>query len=44
MTIMLYYDIIGSQAHVIMLHEVGMLSKNELIKILKSMDQLVEGC
>ncbi|MBA3749524.1 MAG: argininosuccinate lyase [Nitrosopumilus sp.] len=32
---LLYYDILGSQAHVIMLYEVGILSKNELKKILK---------
>ncbi len=29
---LLYYDIIGSQAHVVMLYEVGILSKNELKK------------
>lgn len=39
---LLYYDLIGSQAHVIMLHEAGVLSKNELIKILKSMDSLLK--
>ncbi len=33
---LLYYDIIGSQAHVVMLYEVGVLSKDELKKILKS--------
>jgi argininosuccinate lyase len=38
---LLYYDVIGSQAHVIMLHEAGVLSKNELKKILKSMDSLL---
>ena len=32
---LLYYDILGSQAHVIMLYEIGILSKNELKKILK---------
>jgi argininosuccinate lyase len=39
---LLYYDLIGSQAHVIMLHEAGVLSKNELIKILRSMDSLLK--
>jgi argininosuccinate lyase len=38
---LLYYDVIGSQAHVIMLHEAGVLSKNELKKILKSMISLL---
>lgn len=36
-----YYDIFGSQAHVIMLYEVGILAKKELIAILKGMDQLL---
>jgi argininosuccinate lyase len=40
--ILLYYDILGSQAHVIMLYEVGILSKNELKKILKSTDSLLK--
>ncbi|MDQ6723563.1 MAG: argininosuccinate lyase [Thermoproteota archaeon] len=39
---LLYYDILGSQAHVIMLFEVGILSKNELKKILKSTDSLLK--
>ena len=34
--------LLGSEAHVIMLHEAGVLSKNELIKILKSMDSLLK--
>ena len=36
-----YYDIFGSQAHVIMLYEVGILAKKELIAILKGMDQIL---
>ena len=40
---LLYYDILGSQAHVIMLYEVGILSKNELKKILKSTDSLLKN-
>jgi argininosuccinate lyase len=40
--VLLYYDILGSQAHVIMLYEVGILSKSELKKILKSMDSLLK--
>ena len=40
---LLYYDILGSQAHVIMLHEVGILSKDELKKILKSTDQILKN-
>jgi argininosuccinate lyase len=40
--ILLYYDILGSQAHVIMLYEVGILTKNELKKILKSTDSLLK--
>lgn len=36
-----YYDILGSQAHVIMLYEAGILSKDELTTILKSMEQLM---
>ncbi len=39
---LLYYDILGSQAHVIMLYEIGILSKNELKKILKSTDSLLK--
>jgi argininosuccinate lyase len=39
---LLYYDILGSQAHVVMLYEVGVLSKNELQKILKSADSLLK--
>ncbi len=33
---LLNYDILGSQAHVLMLYEIGILSKIELQKILKS--------
>src|SRR5919107_4944727 len=40
---LLYYDLIGSQAHVVMLYEVGVLSKNELIKILKSTNILINN-
>jgi argininosuccinate lyase len=40
---LLYYDILGSQAHVIMLYEVGILSKNELKKVLKSTDSLLKN-
>ena len=36
-----YYDILGSQAHVIMLYEVGILTKKELVAILKGMDHLL---
>lgn len=36
-----YYDILGSQAHVIMLYEVGILAKKELIAILKGLEQLL---
>ena len=36
-----YYDILGSQAHVIMLYEVGILAKKELVTILKGMDHLL---
>ncbi len=36
-----YYDILGSQAHVIMLYEVGILAKKELVAILKGMDHLL---
>src|SRR4029078_801692 len=36
-----YYDILGSQAHVIMLYEVGILTKIELVAILKGLDHLL---
>jgi argininosuccinate lyase len=39
---LLYYDILGSQAHVIMLYEIGILSKDELKKILKSTDMILK--
>src|ERR671926_53863 len=35
----LYYDIIGSQAHSIMLHEMGHITKDELTKILSALDE-----
>lgn len=35
-----YYDLLGSQAHVVMLYEVGILSKDELVSILKGIDLL----
>src|SRR5712692_2654832 len=38
--LLLYYDIIGSQAHVIMLHEIGYLKKSESKKILKVLDEI----
>jgi argininosuccinate lyase len=41
--VLFYYDILGSQAHVIMLYEVGILSKNELKKVLKSTDSLLKN-
>jgi argininosuccinate lyase len=34
------YDILGSQAHTIMLHEVQLLSKGEVRKILKALEEL----
>jgi argininosuccinate lyase len=34
-----YYDIIGSEAHVIMLHEIGYLSKGELVDILTALEE-----
>ncbi|MGN6708583.1 MAG: argininosuccinate lyase, partial [Candidatus Nitrosocosmicus sp.] len=39
----LYYDILGSQAHVIMLYEIGILSKNELKKILNSTNRILKN-
>jgi argininosuccinate lyase len=33
------YDILGSEAHVIMLHEVGYLSKQELVDILTTLEE-----
>src|SRR6185437_8295737 len=38
---LLNYDILGSQAHVLMLYEIGILSKSELQKILKSTSNLL---
>ncbi|HEY6535050.1 MAG TPA: argininosuccinate lyase [Candidatus Nitrosocosmicus sp.] len=38
---LLNYDILGSQAHVLMLYEIGILSKSELQKILKSTSSLL---
>jgi argininosuccinate lyase len=34
-----YYDIIGSEAHVIMLHEIGYLSRGELVELLLSLEE-----
>lgn len=36
-----YYDLLGSQAHVLMLYESNILSKKETIEILKAIDQLL---
>jgi argininosuccinate lyase len=35
----LFYDIIGSEAHMIMLHEIGYLSREELGAILKILEE-----
>ena len=35
----LFYDIIGSEAHMIMLHEIGYLSREELAAILKALEE-----
>lgn len=35
----LFYDIIGSEAHMIMLHEIGNLSREELAAILKALEE-----
>jgi argininosuccinate lyase len=40
--VLLYYDVLGSQAHAVMLHEVGVLSKNELIKVLDSLNRIAK--
>jgi argininosuccinate lyase len=34
-----FYDIIGSEAHVIMLHEIGYLSREELVEILQALKE-----
>jgi argininosuccinate lyase len=34
-----FYDIIGSEAHVIMLHEIGYLSREELVEILQALEE-----
>lgn len=34
----LYYDIIGSEAHSVMLHEIGIISRQELEKILQALE------
>jgi argininosuccinate lyase len=34
-----YYDIIGSEVHVIMLHEMGYLSRGELVELLKALEE-----
>lgn len=36
-----YYDLLGSQAHVMMLYESNILSKKETVEILKGIDQLL---
>ena len=33
------YDIIGSEAHVIMLHEIGYLSREELVELLQALEE-----
>ena len=33
------YDIIESEAHVIMLHEIGYLSRGELVELLQALEQ-----
>ena len=38
-----YYDLLGSQAHVVMLYESDILSKKETIEILKGIDQLMSN-
>ena len=38
-----FYDIIGSEAHVIMLYEKKIITKNEAKKILKSLEELKGG-
>ncbi|HKR73028.1 MAG TPA: argininosuccinate lyase [Candidatus Nitrosocosmicus sp.] len=38
-----YYDLLGSQAHVVMLFESDILSKKETIEILKGIDQLMSN-
>jgi argininosuccinate lyase len=35
----LYYDVVGSQAHSIMLHEIGHITSNELKKILSALEE-----
>ncbi|MGA6990354.1 MAG: argininosuccinate lyase [Nitrososphaeraceae archaeon] len=34
-----FYDITGSEAHVIMLHEIGYLSREELVEILQALEE-----
>jgi argininosuccinate lyase len=34
-----FYDIIGSEAHVIMLHEIGCLSRGELVELLQALEE-----
>lgn len=38
-----FYDIIGSQAHVIMLYEVGIITKKEMQEILRGLDKLLKN-
>src|SRR5262245_828683 len=34
-----FYDIIGSEVHVIMLHEIGYLSREELVELLQALEE-----
>ena len=38
---LLYYDIVGSQAHCLMLNKIGILSKNDLGKILTGLHEIL---
>ncbi|MDQ4073467.1 MAG: argininosuccinate lyase [Thermoproteota archaeon] len=40
--VLLYYDVLGSQAHAVMLHEIGVLSRNDLIKVLHSLNRITK--
>jgi argininosuccinate lyase len=35
----LFYDIIGSEVHIIMLHEIGYLSRGELVELLQALEE-----
>lgn len=37
--VIFFYDIIGSEAHMIMLHEMGYLSRRELIELLQALEE-----